>query len=301
MQMENLRREELRKVGKLVANLANAIDVNNQRMEEMEYKYREICASLTRSMEEREKLRQACIEEVRKMQCIAHDRHLRFQQKNKKLKYDLECQKKEFEQRVKELEKRVHQNDLERKELIAENENLKGTLRVQNPIGSDNISNVDILSLRNELQEKADEMKDMESLNLTLIVKERLSNHELQDARKELINIHISSSVNELNMLEGLPVFFPAGFAKFYYNSWEVQEIIDDEDEKIKELMDQWGEEVYKAVTKALLEINEYNPSGRYAVPELWNFKEGRKASLKEVMQYVLKQLKTLKSLKRRR
>lgn len=77
-----------------------------------------------------------------------------------------------------------------------------------------------------------------------------------------------------------------------------IQEIINEEDEKLKRLKAQWGNEVYRAVTVALQELNEYNPSGRYVVNELWNYKEGRKATVKEVVSYVFKNLKALKRKK---
>jgi len=73
------------------------------------------------------------------------------------------------------------------------------------------------------------------------------------------------------------------------------QQIINDNDEKLVGLKKQLGEEVYKAVTTALLEINEYNASGSYVVSELWNNKENRKASITEAIQHVLKQWKAQK------
>ena len=76
---------------------------------------------------------------------------------------------------------------------------------------------------------------------------------------------------------------------------FERQEVIDKCDSKLKELRSVWGEEVYKAVADALLELNDYNSSGRYVVPKLWNFNKGRKASLKEVINNMIEELKTLK------
>ncbi|CAN6936639.1 unnamed protein product [Brassica oleracea] len=59
-------------------------------------------------------------------------------------------------------------------------------------------------------------------------------------------------------------------------------EIVDDEDEKLKNLSEEFGEDVKNSVKIALKELNEFNPSGRYAVPTLWNFAHGREATLKE-------------------
>ncbi|KAJ0428148.1 hypothetical protein HanHA300_Chr17g0642901 [Helianthus annuus] len=60
------------------------------------------------------------------------------------------------------------------------------------------------------------------------------------------------------------------------------QRVIDENEEKLKGLKRNYGEEVYKAVATVLTEINDYNPSGAYVTTELWNFNEGRRSTLKE-------------------
>ncbi|XP_035541464.1 factor of DNA methylation 4-like [Juglans regia] len=75
------------------------------------------------------------------------------------------------------------------------------------------------------------------------------------------------------------------------------EEVINEEDEKLK---NEFGDEVYAAVTTALKEVNEYNPRGRrYIVPELWNFKEGRKATLEEGVLHILEKWRLLKQRSR--
>lgn len=73
------------------------------------------------------------------------------------------------------------------------------------------------------------------------------------------------------------------------------QEIIKNDDEKLNGLKEELGEGAYKAVVEALSEINEHNPSGRYLTSVLWNYKQGRRATLKEGIQFLLNHWKVLK------
>ncbi|ERM94155.1 hypothetical protein AMTR_s00010p00167310 [Amborella trichopoda] len=107
-----------------------------------------------------------------------------------------------------------------------------------------------------ELKEKVSEMQSLEELNNVLLRKEREANDELQAARKAA-----------------------------------VEEVIDENDDKLRELRDEYGDEVFKDVETAMLQLNEYNPSGKYHVPILWSFKEVTQATLEESSQAAVNQL----------
>lgn len=105
-----------------------------------------------------------CQIEIRKMQQNARGQFERIFKEHEKITMQLAAQSKELEQREKELEKREARNENEKKQLYSEKEmNERATLE----------------------QKKADE----NILRLAEDQQERKSNDELQDARKELINV----------------------------------------------------------------------------------------------------------------
>ncbi|KAF5930884.1 hypothetical protein HYC85_031757 [Camellia sinensis] len=248
-----------------------------------------------------------------------------------RLAEDQQREKEKLRRKIIELQKKLDAKQA----LELEVEGMSGALQVMKHMDDD--GDVELMNKRDEIQqnlkEKIQDLEDLLSLNQALIIQERKSNDELQDARKELINglkeqhsrafigikrmgeldsrpFHIAAKrkygneeaddkAMELCSLweEYLrdPSWHPFKIVRqsnkevvcisrpFFINSfYQTHEIIDEDDEKLKDLKTQFGDEVFLAVTIALMEMNEYNPSGRYIISELWNYKEGRKATLGE-------------------
>jgi len=93
------------------------------------------------------------------------------------------------------LHRKIH--DLERgldakQALELEIERLRGALQVMNHIGETDLDDQKKLeAIRMELQETEEELEGVEDLQQTLVVQERKTNDELQDAHKKLISVCI--------------------------------------------------------------------------------------------------------------
>ncbi|KAM7250609.1 hypothetical protein ACFE04_022492 [Oxalis oulophora] len=175
-----------------------------------------------------------------------------------------------------------------------------------------------------ELQEKTDDLNACQEIYNYLIVKERKINDEIQEARKVLmeglkrmtegsynIGIKLMGSINrkpfsDACMLKFSPVEYDWEVESLcsmwddnirdpHWHPFKVQivngkaeEVINEDDPKLKQLREEWGDAVYNAVAIAMTEMNEYNASGRFAIPEIWNFQENRKATLSEVVDFII-------------
>ncbi|KAL5576116.1 hypothetical protein UlMin_017815 [Ulmus minor] len=376
----------------IVASLTDKIDMTNESLDELQCKYNEKTMSLSRVLEEKDKLHLAFVEETRKLQRVARDNVRRILEEQEKLSYELDAKKKRLDTWSREINKREALTEREREKLDEEKkkndvrnnslqlasveqkkadenvlrlveeqkrekeealnkvlqlekqldakqklemeiEELKGKLQVMKHLGNEDDAAVQekMKEMNEELEQKVESLDDLDSLNQTLLYKERETNDELQEARKalivgldELLTGKTNIGVKRMGDLDQKP-FINTCKQRFSFeeaqmqastlcslwqeklkdSNWhpfkmltvdqKQQEIVDEEDEKLRNLKEEWGDEIYIAVVTALKEINEYNPSGRYVVPELWNFKEGRKATLKEVIAFILTSVKRVK------
>ncbi|XP_078178386.1 factor of DNA methylation 2-like isoform X2 [Carex rostrata] len=244
-----------------------------------------------------------------------------------KLVEDQKREKEEAFAKLLQLEKQLY----EKQELELEIEQLNGTLKVMKHLeGEGDETDQAIHEKMAKLNDKLElEKKRLEDLSGDLIKKERQRNDELQDIRKELIagledilsGQKTLIGIKRMGELDEKP-FHAACKRQCSYEDAEMRaaelisqwqeelkkpawhpykrveiggvtkEVVDEDDPQLRSLWLDFGDDVCNAVKTALAELNEYNPSGRYVVQELWNFREGRKATLKEVLQYIIRQWK---------
>ncbi|XP_059440371.1 protein INVOLVED IN DE NOVO 2-like [Corylus avellana] len=243
-------------------------------------------------------------------------------------------EKEKLYQKIIELEKRLDAKEALELEVERLSETLQLTKQMYMVMGMEVQKKMD--AIVEDLKDKEEELSSLEAMNQILMIKERKTNDELQEARKELINglkevsTHANIRIKKMGELDTKP--FRIATKRKHSNEesddqrtvelcslWEdhlrdpswhpfkiimdrvgnAKEVIHEEDEKLKKLKDEYGDEVFEAVTTALKEMNEYNPSGRYLVPELWNVKQGRRATLKEGVAHLLNKCKLHKRRRR--
>ncbi|CAH2064817.1 unnamed protein product, partial [Thlaspi arvense] len=234
-------------------------------------------------------------------------------------------QKEELHEKIIRLERQRDQKQA----LELEIEQLKGKLNVKKLMGSVGDDEIveEVEKIYKDLTQREEDLAELDKFYQTVILRERRTNEELQEARKELVHImkegKSKSGIGIRRMGELVTKPFLDALQQKYGEKfvedravdvlqlWEEYlkdqlwqpfkriklgnqdrevEVIDDQDERLRELREELGDGPYNAVTRALLEINEYNPSGRYISTELWNLKEDRKATLEEGVTCLLDQ-----------
>uniref|UniRef100_A0ACD5VMX3 Uncharacterized protein n=1 Tax=Avena sativa TaxID=4498 RepID=A0ACD5VMX3_AVESA len=224
-------------------------------------------------------------------------------------------------------------NDLESQKLMLDNQaleveikQLQGELEILEIMPyEEKEKRKKIDKLRRILEDKYEDKEEIESLQQALIAKQTEHTNELRPAREKLIKgfqditsgqghigIKIIGKLDKKSFINAWKKQSNEDeevTATILYSEWESQieswsamvhgkntVIVSKDNEKLRELKEEHGEEIYTLVTKALDEITEYRSyveehGGEiYGVPELWNYKANRLATSKEAIEYAVKQ-----------
>ncbi|CAH2037441.1 unnamed protein product [Thlaspi arvense] len=203
-------------------------------------------------------------------------------------------QKEEALDKILQLEKQL---DI-KQTLEMEIQELKGKLQVMKHLGDDDDEAVKqkMKEMNVELEDKKTELEDLEQMNSDLMTKERQSNDEIQAARKKLIagltgllGAQTDIGIKRMGELDEKPFLnvckrrYSADEAtvegatlcstwqeKVNDSSWhpfkhqgtgiKAKEVVDEEDQQLKKLKGEWGEEVHNAVKTALEEWSVHHP-----------------------------------------
>ncbi|ESQ27119.1 hypothetical protein EUTSA_v10018261mg [Eutrema salsugineum] len=327
--MQELSRHKIDEILREKEWLSNELEskMKNLKLWSKELNKKEALTELERQRLDEDKKKIDALQLVSLEQKKTDDRFVRLVEEHKR-------KKEETLNKILQLEKELDS----KQKLQMEIQELKGKLQVMRHMEDEDDEDVKekMKKMNEDLEEKCSELQDLEELNSTLMIKERQGNDEIQEAREELItglrellsdrtNIRIKrlGELDEKPFMKACKERFTGEEADVQHamlcSKWQenlkdpawypfkrvgtgdkMQEVVDEEDEQIRSLREEWGEDVKNAVKRALEELNEFNPSGRYSVPALWNFKEKRKATLKEVIEYMTLQIRNL-NLKRKR
>ncbi|XP_047977567.1 protein INVOLVED IN DE NOVO 2-like [Salvia hispanica] len=320
--MQDAASHELRKIYKEQKRSKEELD---DRKKELKLREKELYQRQAMNESEKRKL-----DDQNKENDMAILQHQKADENILKLAEEQKREKELLHKKILELEAKLDQKQA----LELQIEHIKGAIGVMKLMAEegDMEAKKKLESIEEELRDKEEELDGVESLNSNLIIKERRTNEEVQEARKELIagikggraNICVKrmGDLDEKPFINLVKVKYGNADAEkalelvslwedhlrdSYWHPYKVKveggkpkEVLDENDDKLKELKNELGEEVYDVVTKALNELNEYNPSGRYPVPELWNTSEQRRAMLKEGIAQLMKQWKLHKPKRRR-
>ncbi|GER50370.1 XH/XS domain-containing family protein, partial [Striga asiatica] len=207
--------EEKRKNGKLVASLASTVEAQEERLMEMESKnardhlqrVSEECGRATLELEKKKNdlnelekelkarevkneneainLEKLKAEKLQNEKAIMERR--RAEEKVLKLAEDHKREKEVLLRKIVELEKQIDAKQA----LELDIQTLRGKLEVVRRMedGGDQQEAGKLGLIQKELKDKEEELDFLDTLNQNLIVKERRSNDELQEARKDMIEI----------------------------------------------------------------------------------------------------------------
>ncbi|GAV72363.1 XS domain-containing protein/zf-XS domain-containing protein, partial [Cephalotus follicularis] len=114
----------VQEVSRVVAKLAIKIDMTNENLDQLHYKYNEKTMSLTRMLEEKDRLHSVFVEETRNLQRYARHSVQRILEEQEKLSYELETRKRKLDNRSKELNKREAMTEPEKQKLDDERKKL---------------------------------------------------------------------------------------------------------------------------------------------------------------------------------
>ncbi|TVU45784.1 hypothetical protein EJB05_05286, partial [Eragrostis curvula] len=245
---------------------------------------------------------------------------------------DLSMKNKEMSLEMERLQRENMEFSLKNKEQAMEIENLKKTLAESELVQTGSLSNRQVHEggtsdnvpqeglFNPDQQERVIFENHARQLELTEVrkkLKDVFTNMGHDDEGDPIIGIKMLGQINEKPFFQGLSAA-QVKKAAMKCSAWQqkieghiwrpfkritedghFEEVLDEEDETLKELK-ACGPDIYDSVVEALMEMEKYNASGRTIVPELWNYKEGRRASTVECTDFLGRKVMECNNMRRR-